>query len=192
MAEPEITTRAPSFTRRTLMVASVGAAAPASFGEIAALDTSRIEAADAAMSMWTQWRAAQDAADVLCQKQQSLETQLMRLIRESCSIDNTDCAEADRAAQEEDERARWVAADSAVGYSEAKKEEERAADIAKDLADALAATPASSVAGVAAKLHAVLREGEWCENCPEFPWPQVRSALTDLIRIGRLDSFPEF
>jgi hypothetical protein len=56
----------------------------------------------------------------------------------------------------------------------------------------LAATPASSVEGVAAKLHAVLREGEWCENCPEFPWPQVRSALSDLIRIGRLDSFPEF
>ncbi|MBG0810434.1 hypothetical protein IY145_13750 [Methylosinus sp. H3A] len=65
-------------------------------------------------------------------------------------------------------------------------------DIAKELADALAATPASSVEGVAAKLHAVLREGEWCENCPEFPWPQVRSALIDLIRIGRLDSFPEF
>ncbi|WP_036292424.1 hypothetical protein [Methylosinus sp. PW1] len=119
--EPEITTSAYSFTRRTLLVASVSAAAPASFGGVAPLDTSRIEAADAAMSMWTQWRAAQDAADVLCQKQQSLETQLMQLIRESCSIDNTDCAEADRAAQEEDERARWAAADLAVGYSEEKK-----------------------------------------------------------------------
>ncbi len=191
MAESEITMIAPSFTRRTLLVASVSAAAPASFRGVAPLDTSHIEVADGAMSLWTHWRAAQDAADVLCQKQQSLETQLMQLIRGSHSIDSIDCAKADRAAQEEDDCA-WAAADLAIGYSEAKKEEERAADIAKGLADALAATPASSVAGVAAKLHAVLREGEWCENCPEFPWPQVRSALIDLIRIGRLDSFPEF
>jgi hypothetical protein len=40
----------------------------------------------------------------------------------------------------------------------------------------------------AAKLDAVLVEGEWCEDCPEFPWPQIRGALADLIRIGRLQN----
>jgi len=33
----------------------------------------------------------------------------------------------------------------------------------------------------------VLRQSEWCEDCPEFPWPQIRSALADLVRIGDLD-----
>ncbi|PWB84371.1 MAG: hypothetical protein C3F11_01680 [Methylocystaceae bacterium] len=188
MAEPEAT----SFTRRTLLVASVGAAAPAPFRGVApVVDTSRTEVADPATSVWTQWRTARDFADALCRKQQSLETRLMQLIRASRTIGEAADAETDQAGCEEDHRVRWAAADLAIGYSEAKKEEEQAADTAKELADALAATPALSIAGVAAKLHAILREGEWCENCPEFPWPQVRSALTDLIRIGRLDSFPE-
>jgi hypothetical protein len=192
MAVPETITSASAFTRRTLLVASVGAAAPVPFTGIAPVDTALAEASDPAPFLWTQWKTAQDIADALCQKQQSLETRLMQLIGASRAIGDAEGTEVDCAAQEENYRARWAAADFAVGYSEAKKEEVRAADIAKELADALAATPACSVEGVAAKLHAVLREGEWCENCPEFPWPQVRSALTDLIRIGRLDSFPEF
>lgn len=42
-----------------------------------------------------------------------------------------------------------------------------------------------SSAGVAAKLDAVLREGNIWEDGSEFPWPQIRSALDDLARIGR-------
>jgi len=49
------------------------------------------------------------------------------------------------------------------------------------------ATPAQSLARVAGKLDALLREGEWCEACPEFPWPQIHSALTDPSRIARLE-----
>jgi len=54
----------------------------------------------------------------------------------------------------------------------------------EDLLEALATTPATSLAGVAGKLDAV-REGETCEECGEFPWPQIRSAFGDLMRIGR-------
>lgn len=192
MAVPETITSASAFTRRTLLVASVGAVTPAPFKGIASVDSSHTMVVDPATSLWTQWKTAQDLTDVLCQKQQSLETRLMQMIRASDGVDDDEGAEAGCAIEEEIYRTRWAAADLAVGYSEAKKDEERAADIARDLADALAATPASTVEGVVAKLHAVLREGEWCENCPEFPWPQVRSALTDLVRIGRLDSFPKF
>ena len=192
MANPETITSASAFTRRTLLVASVGAVAPPPFKGNTSVDSSRTMVIDPATSLWIQWKTAQDITDVLCQRQQSLETQLLQLIRLSDAINDAEGAEAGCATEEESYRARWAAADLAVGYSEAKIEEERAADIAKDLGDALAATPASSVEGVAAKLHAVLREGEWCENCPEFPWPQVRSALSDLIRIGRLASFPKF
>ncbi|MER9614281.1 hypothetical protein [Mesorhizobium sp. M0207] len=40
---------------------------------------------------------------------------------------------------------------------------------------------------MADKLDAVLREGEAWEECSEFPWPQIRSALNDLVRFGKLE-----
>lgn len=43
----------------------------------------------------------------------------------------------------------------------------------------------TTLAGVAGKLDAVLREGEAWEECSEFPWPQIRSALNDLVRIAQ-------
>jgi len=87
------------------------------------------------------------------------------------------------------QRARWEAADALFGYSAAKREEERAAAREQARAEALWAAPATSLAGVAAKLDAVLRQGECCEDCPEFPWPQLRSAFEDLLRLGDLDAF---
>lgn len=42
---------------------------------------------------------------------------------------------------------------------------------------------------MAAKLDALLRQGEWCEDCPEFPWPQLRSAFEDLLRLGDLGAY---
>lgn len=59
------------------------------------------------------------------------------------------------------------------------------------MAEALSATPVSLIARVAAKLDAVLRQGEWCEDCPDIAWPQIRSALADLVRIGELDFLGE-
>ncbi|WP_420963949.1 hypothetical protein [Brucella sp. IR073] len=40
-------------------------------------------------------------------------------------------------------------------------------------------------AGVAGKLDAALREGEYFEDCTDFPWPLIRSALGDILRIVR-------
>jgi hypothetical protein len=39
---------------------------------------------------------------------------------------------------------------------------------------------------VAGKLDTVMREGEaWQECSSSFPWPQIRSARDDLVRLGR-------
>jgi len=58
--------------------------------------------------------------------------------------------------------------------------------------EALMVTPATTLAGIAGKLDAVLCEGESSEECTEFPWPELRAMLTDLVRIGQAlhpDSF---
>jgi hypothetical protein len=90
-------------------------------------------------------------------------------------------AEADLAAHQ----ARWDAEDRRIGYSAAKREELAAADREQELVESLMAAPATTLAGVAAKLDAVLREGESAEDCTEFPWPELRAVLGDLARMGQ-------
>ncbi|TPN81003.1 hypothetical protein FJ987_18600 [Mesorhizobium sp. CU2] len=94
-------------------------------------------------------------------------------------------AEADLAAHQ----ARWDAAAQEIGYSATLRAEREAADRAEDLLEALSETPAISLAGVAAKLDAVLTEGRSSEDDAEFPWPQIRSALNDVIQIGQVPGY---
>ncbi|MER8533344.1 hypothetical protein [Mesorhizobium sp. M0220] len=89
--------------------------------------------------------------------------------------------EADFAAHQ----ARWDAAAEEAGYTAALRAEREAGERAQDLLEAFSTTPATTLAGVAGKLDAVLREGEASEECSEFPWPQIRSALSDLVRIAQ-------
>lgn len=93
------------------------------------------------------------------------------------------CAVAE--AKFEAHKLRWDMADRDIGYSVTVHAEREAADRASDLLDAIAAMPATSLAGVAAKLDAVLREGNIWEDGSEFPWPHIRSALDDLAHIAR-------
>ncbi|OHV70203.1 hypothetical protein LCM4577_06625 [Mesorhizobium sp. LCM 4577] len=79
---------------------------------------------------------------------------------------------------------RWDASDRAIGYSAALRTESEAADRAEALLEALSETPASSLAGVAAKLDAILREGQPSKDDDELPWLQIRSALEDIGRIS--------
>ena len=89
-------------------------------------------------------------------------------------------AEADLSAHQ----ARWDASDRAIGYTATLRAESEAADRAETLLEALSETPANSLAGVAAKLDAILREGQPSKDDAEFPWPQIRSVLEDIGRIG--------
>jgi hypothetical protein len=165
---------------------------------------------DPAVSLWEEWKAAALVTEGLCRKQQRLETELVRdvgfpraticlpskgqrvtvfsqdAIEDICGSDMKMAhlrveAEVELAAHQ----ALWDAADEKLGYATAKREEGEAGDREQDLFDALTATQATSLAGIAGKLDVVLREGEPSQECTEFPWPLIRSALCDLVRIGR-------
>jgi hypothetical protein len=167
-------------------------------------------ACDPALVLWRDWQAAHLNTAALCRKQQRLETQLAEKIgfpRAEVHLPDEDVtvsvswhgdieelfgddpalaelraqAEADLAAHQ----ARWDAEDMRIGYSAARRAELAAADHEQELVEVLMATPATTLAGVAGKLDAVLREGESFEESEEFPWPQIRAALVDLVRIGQ-------
>lgn len=77
----------------------------------------------------------------------------------------------------------WEALDERLGYSRAKEAEAEAFTVQEELATALWAEPARSIAGAAAKLHAILSMGE-AGRRDEFPWPQIRAVLTDIVGVG--------
>ncbi|MER9925750.1 hypothetical protein NKJ84_23090 [Mesorhizobium sp. M0048] len=163
---------------------------------------------DAAVEVWREWQAAHEETDRLSREQQRLERKLVdevgfpkvlprlsvdrtatppshEALRDVLCVGSVDPtvsakAEADLAAHQ----ARWDACDRAIGYSDTLRAESEAADRAQALLEDLSKTPAISLAGVAAKLDAILREGQPSKGDAEFPWPQIRSVLEDIGRIS--------
>ncbi|TPK84890.1 hypothetical protein FJ936_13525 [Mesorhizobium sp. B2-4-13] len=161
---------------------------------------------DPAVAVWREWQAAHEETDRLCREQQRLERKLVEevgfpkvmirlsddrtatpasheALRGVLGVMETEVAakvEADLAAHQ----ARWDASDRAIGYSATLRAESEAAGQAETLLEALSETPAISLAGVAAKLDAILREGQPSKDDAEFPWPQIRSVLEDIGRLG--------
>lgn len=212
MDDSDNSTTLPFVTRRKMLAGTTAATAmwPFGHGSGAAGALAGDAGCDPVLALWHAWKTARRDTVALCRKQQGLETQLIntvgfpraevRLPGEDGTITvwwhgeigdyfGGDCAfsdirvraEADLAAHQ----ARWDAEDERIGYSATVRAERAAADREQELVDALMATPATSLAGVAAKLDAVLREGNIWEDGTEFPWPQIRSALDDLARMGR-------
>lgn len=167
---------------------------------------------DAALSLWRDWTDAHQKTCRLGRQQQSLERELVSIAGfptvelqipgrvEPISV--TTDAEIDRWLGGDDDltmarasartalairRRAWDAADERIGYSRIRQEEDAAAEEAEQIAEALWDCPARSIADAAGKLHAALIMGETSEDCEEFPWPQLRSVLADLVR---LDSAP--
>ncbi|MER9420094.1 hypothetical protein NKI95_29815 [Mesorhizobium sp. M0306] len=164
---------------------------------------------DPALALWREWETAHELTERLCRRQQCLETRLVASLGFPCvtihvpegeevtvhsmeALDDVlgkepgmavlrEKAEADFAVHQ----ARWDAAAEETGHTAALRAEREAGDRAQDLLEAFSTTPATTLAGMAGKLDAVLREGEAWEECSEFPWPQIRSALSDLVRIAQ-------
>jgi len=212
MGDSDNTRVCPSVTRRTLLAGAGAVATMLHFQQRAWADEALAgnSTLDPALALWHEWQAAYTRTVALCRKQQNLERRLVDAIGfpkaevelpdENVSVtvswagdledlfgDNPDFAdmraraEADLAAHQ----ARWDAEDRRIGYSAAKREELAAADREQALVDSLMAAPATTLVGVAAKLDAVLREGESAEDCTEFPWPELRAVLGDLARMGQ-------
>ncbi|ATA96703.1 hypothetical protein [Sinorhizobium meliloti] len=69
-------------------------------------------------------------------------------------------------------------------YCEALEAEDRASIAEEQAAETLWKTPAVSVAGAAAKLHAAMTKWQPSPTGQEEPWPQIRSVIADLLTIG--------
>ncbi|WP_206075347.1 hypothetical protein [Mesorhizobium tamadayense] len=209
MGDSDNTTTLPLVTRRRVLAGTAIAMAGWPPKAFARSGLEKNQTADPAVAVWRKWKAAHDETDRLCRQQQRLERKLAESVGFPCAtvllrdgegvtlhslealhevLDLGPEDAATRAQAEADfaaHQARWDAADREIGYSAALQAEREAGDRAEDLVEVLSETPAASLAGVAAKLDAVLREGESSENDVEFPWPQIRSALNDVIRIGQ-------
>lgn len=171
-------------------------------------ESDRFDGGDPALLLWQEWRDAHDQVEKFCRRQQRLETVLVTTIgfpQVDIAVPDQDCmvsaftleevdrrfgdapenAEAKRTAKAvlAERQAAWDALDERVGYSRAKQAEEEAFAMRCERLNDLFAQPAHSVAGAAAKLHAVLAMGEDSPG-DEFPWPQIRAAMTDLVRLG--------
>jgi hypothetical protein len=175
MADSESSTSRPAVTRNPALLSAVTAALRQKIPDRRSEMATTI---DSAISRWKAWSAAHARTTELCRKQQRLETQLFQMAKPAPIANAANSC------------TRWDDADKAVGYSAAKREEEQAAAEEQKLAAALWAAPAESTLGVCAKLAAIIEHGQWTQDCPEFPWPQLRSALADLFQIGQSTEFP--
>jgi hypothetical protein len=211
MADSDNTTTVPYVTRRRVLAGGMITSTALVFEKSALAGNAAATSmpSDPALALWRKWETAHRLSERLCRGQQRLETRLVESVGFPCvtvrlpqgedvtvhSIEALnevlgkgadmavlrETAEADFAAHQ----ARWDAAAEGTGYTAALRAEREAGERAEDLLGAFSTTPATTLAGVAGKLDAVLREGEAWEECSEFPWPQIRSALGDLVRIAQ-------
>ncbi|MEI9419607.1 hypothetical protein O7A70_00185 [Mesorhizobium sp. Cs1299R1N1] len=210
MADSDNTMTLPFVTRRRLLAGGM-ITSTALVLEKSALAGNAVATSappDPALTLWREWQTACKLTERLCRRQQRLETKLVEIVGFPCATvrlpegedvmvhsiralnevlgkgpDMTalrETAEADFTAHQ----TRWDAAAEETGYTAALRAEREAGERAGELLEALSTTPATTLAGVAGKLDAVLREGEAWEDCSEFPWPQIRSALSDMVRIA--------
>lgn len=163
---------------------------------------------DPVLVLWQDWMAIRDEVERLCRTQQRLESRLVAAIGFPCvdliapdqdhPVPAFTAEEIDRqlgdAPESAEARAQakavlaerqkaWNALDERLGYSRAKEAEAEAFTAQENLANALWAEPSRSIAGVAAKLHAILSMGEGGAR-DEFPWRQIRVVLRDIVGDG--------
>jgi hypothetical protein len=134
---------------------------------------------DRAVSLAQAWTEAHAATAAQCLKQQQLETALL----EPSSAEVVGGQPARRAGGSGDMRR---------AYADAKAAEALASVREQELLERLAGTPATSLAGIAAKLSVIAIEAEDNTDLADFPVSHVRSALEDLRRLiggGTVDPY---
>lgn len=198
-----------SVTRRSLLKFASGtlAARSATYPAVAESE------GDPALSLWRKWQAANQRAVTLGRRQARLERRLLEIagrphiqlavpgqakpviVSTGAEIGkwlsgDTDMADARARARAElaTKHRVWRHFDQRLGYSKAQAAESDAQDDEDVLLETFWATPARTGMGVAGKLHAMLKTGEPREGSPEFPWPQIRLLLIDLLRIDSASS----
>ncbi|MEH0294225.1 hypothetical protein V6R98_18720 [Agrobacterium sp. CCNWLW71] len=159
------------------------------------------------IDLWRKWLAAHDETQRFCKLQQGLENKMVAAVGfpqvkiavpgRAVTVCVTSQEEIDRiygdapenqtiraqalTALREREEA-WDRLDEAWGYSRAQKAEIRSDRLEMELAKALWAEPAISIAGAIAKLHSILLTGEQQGLPDEFPWLELRMVLDNLSK----------
>lgn len=210
MADSDNSRTLPVVTRRRLLSTSA-AWLTAQAGNVNAApqpENSRVDRVDPTLTLWQEWRAAHEQVEKFCRRQQRIETALIAAVgfpRVDIAVPDQECVVAAFSVKEIDHRfgdapengdakmrakavfaerqAAWDSLDEGLGYSRAKQAEEAAFAMRAERLAVLFLQPAHSVAGAAAKLHALVAMGE---DSPgnEFPWPQIRDVMTDLLSLG--------
>jgi hypothetical protein len=172
MADSDNSRTLPPVTRRDFH--SFVAASLPTYPELAALLTAPPDVCndDLAFAVWREWCAARQLVIESCLRQQGLETKLVSMFGSPLHAPEA-----------------WKAADEEVGYSEALNEEGRASTAENGVAETLWETPAESIVGATAKLHAIVTKWEPSATGDEYPWPQIRSVIADLLKIDVEMSF---
>lgn len=129
-----------------------------------------------ALGRWRSWLRSFQDVERLNAAQQRIEAELLAMSplnvrRGDAGLLSPECV---------------IAADDGrvAAYRQAEQATERAADAEDQLALELSKADVTSVTGVAAKLHCVLQRGQPGPDFHEFPWPELRRMLDDLLNIG--------
>jgi hypothetical protein len=215
MADSETSTTLPIVSRGTRISTSFAASESSLLQQTCDASGSKVPL-DPAVLAGRKWRAAHDKTLVLCRRQQGLETKLQHSVGMSCArvevtgldkpVRISSLCDLDRLIERHPEalaakeramadltahQRRWDEADRALGYSIMRDKEDAAAQDEQRPEDLLWSTPASSLGRILAKIEAVVAAGEPERGSSEFPWPQIRSALTNLRQISKRGGPPD-
>ncbi|WP_157632956.1 hypothetical protein [Hoeflea sp. 108] len=132
------------------------------------------------------WEQAHHMALVLCRLQQRLEIRIRNALASSETEGGlqNDQKRPPQASVPTARQTRWDEFDREIGYSRARAAEAQAIEAEEEIVDAVADTPAQSIAGVIAKLKIIVGGGETMADTSAFPWPQIQSTLADLKALG--------
>lgn len=173
MADSDNSRTLPSVTRGSNFHSFVAASLP-TYPELAALLTAPLDVCndDLAFTIWQEWLAARQHLIESCLRQQGLETKLVSMVGSPLHTPES-----------------WHVSDEDVGYSAALEEERHASIVEDEVAETLWNTPAESITGATAKLHAIVTKWQPSLISDEYPWPQIRSVIADLLKIDVEMSF---
>jgi len=163
------------------------------------------DAPDPILTLCAEWHAANDYLNECCIRKQKLETALVKRIGfprvhfqwrgKSYSTGDPEkidhlfgkrhIAEATRLKAElAREQEEWDRQALACGFTEADLQEEAAMHHVDDIMRRVGEMPASSFAGIVAKLSVASAIGKMeCPDPDEFPWSFINSALNDLRQL---------
>ncbi|MBD0417136.1 hypothetical protein [Oryzicola mucosus] len=141
------------------------------------------EPVEPAVALLLDWQQAHREATLLCRLQQRLETRVMRRLGSPPSHAGEAADTPCPVSTSPDHQSSLDALDIDPGYARVRAAELQAMEAEERCLEAVAVTLAQSIEGVIAKLRVIVGSSETAGRASEYPWPQVKSVLSDLTRL---------